>query len=170
MQVFFCLSFNGFYNFRMAVSQSICRNSSYEVEVFFTICSVDIATFSFFYFETCGELGGLGLVFKEILLHFLKKLIRYFVAPRPERSSFCETKWNKKAGVEGGNRRPNKKIISSPVSDFSLLLLPLPRRLIFVPHRTKNHQIHKPLLRSPVNRGRCLATFAIGLWYSNYNR
>ena len=55
------------------MSQRISRNSSYEVEVFFTIFSVDIASFSFFYFEPCGELRGLGLVFKKILLHFLEK-------------------------------------------------------------------------------------------------
>lgn len=28
-------------------------------------------------------------------------------APRPERSSFCRTAWRKKAGAEGGSRRPN---------------------------------------------------------------
>ena len=30
-------------------------------------------------------------------------------AARLERSSFCETQWNKKAGVEGGNVCPNKE-------------------------------------------------------------
>ena len=41
-------------------------------------------------------------------------IYKNFTAPRLERSSFCVAKRSKKAGVEDGNWRQKKKLISMP--------------------------------------------------------
>jgi hypothetical protein len=45
-------------------------------------------------------------------------------ATRPERSSFCETKWSKKAGVEDGKSRPKNLIYK--IEKFALLAANFP--------------------------------------------
>src|SRR5690606_39507508 len=54
------------------MTQSIGRNSGYKIQVFPAVFTINIASFSFFHFKAGGELRGLSLVFKEILLHGAK--------------------------------------------------------------------------------------------------